>query len=62
MRLEELIQEADGDVNLKIRKMLKTVESPLPILLLGVDVFVPFTVQEISMLLTLYVIGRQPIV
>lgn len=37
VRLEELIQKADGDVNLKIRKMLKTVESPLPILLLGVD-------------------------
>ena len=37
LRLEELIQKADGDVNLKIRKMLKTVESPLPILLLGVD-------------------------
>ena len=31
--LEELIQEADGDVNLKIRKMLKSVESPLPILM-----------------------------
>jgi len=31
--LEELIQKADGDVNLKIRKMLKTVESPLPILM-----------------------------
>lgn len=38
LRLEELIQKADGDVNLKIRKMLKTVESPLPILLLGVFV------------------------
>ena len=31
--LEELIQKADGDVNLKIRKMLKSVESPLPILM-----------------------------
>eukprot|EP00438_Fugacium_kawagutii_P010655 Skav210574 [mRNA] locus=scaffold2317:179659:180669:+ [translate_table: standard] len=31
--LEELIQKADGDVNLKIRKMLKAVESPLPILM-----------------------------
>ena len=31
--LEGLIQEADGDVNLKIRKMLKSVESPLPILM-----------------------------
>eukprot|EP00435_Cladocopium_sp_Y103_P051482 s577_g16.t1 len=31
--LEELIQQADGDVNLKIRKMLKSVESPLPILM-----------------------------
>ena len=31
--LEDLLNKADGDVNLQIRKMLKTVESPLPILM-----------------------------
>ena len=31
--LEDLINKADGDVNLLIRKMLKSVESPLPVLM-----------------------------